>query len=98
MSVAAAAKAGQEMQDSYFLTTDPHLLQIMLALRMSWGVSMVPMVKDERLGMGPGLHKLVVCGLVRAANIKDTVGGLQIVCAARNCCNTHFLNSSWPST
>lgn len=98
MSVAAAAKAGQGSQDSFFLATDPRLLQIMLDLRMAWAVSMVPMVKDERLGMGPGLHKLVIRGLVKAANIKDTVGGLQFVCAARICCNTQFLNSSWPST
>lgn len=88
MSVATAAKAGQEVPDSYFLATDPRLLQIMLDLRMSWAVNMVPMVKDERLGMGPGLHKLVIRGLVKAANIKDTVGGLQFVCAAQTCCNT----------
>lgn len=46
----------------------------MADMGLSWALNMLPMVKDKKLGIGPGLHRLITRGLVRSANLKDTVG------------------------
>jgi hypothetical protein len=61
-------------QHSYFLATDPKLLEIMDQQGLSCATRMVEMSKEDKPGMDSQLLRLVNRGVVKEGSIKGFVG------------------------
>jgi hypothetical protein len=69
------AKTGK---DSFFLANDPKLLEIMQQQGLHFAVSIVPAVKDGRLGYSHAMGDFLERMMVRSGNVNEACGGYRL--------------------